>query len=174
MVLLLIDSFDTIDSDKRIKNYHNELENSLEEILSEKKFYYGDEKKGIVDATVIESDLGYYFIIAELEKISYEELLQRSFRNAFERNPNYFEEDRITSFLYWHNDFLFDSGSFEWTIDDKDRKILYLSYFLYTKMTKYQDVITEKIFDRNTKILVTKTTRPIFTKIINHIKKNSV
>lgn len=162
-------SFDTIDADKRIKK----LENESEQELSEKRFYYGDKKKGTVDPTVIENELGTYFIITELEQVSYEELLQRSFKTAFERNPNYFEEDRITSFLYWYDDILFDIGNFEWTFDENDRKILYLSHFFYTEMTKYQDVISETVFDRPTKILVTKTTRPVVVKIVNHIKKNS-
>ena len=173
MVLLLKGGYDTIDTDKRIKPF-SQTENLLDEILSEKKFYFGDEKSGIVDSTVIESNLGNYFIVAELDEVSYEELLQRSFKNAFERNPNYFEEDRITSFLYWNDDILFDIGSFEWTFDEKDRKILYLSYFFYTKMTKYQDVISATVFERPTKILVTKTTRPVLVKIVNHIKKNSI
>lgn len=154
-------SYDTIDPDKRIK------------VASSENFYFGDEKKGIVDATVIESDIGTSFIVAELEQVSYEELLQRSFKNAYERNPNYFEEDRITCFLYWCDNILFEIGTFEWSYTEKDEKILYLSHFFYTEMTKYQDVINETVFDRPSKILVTNTTRPVVVKIINHIKKNS-
>lgn len=154
-------SFDTVDPDKRIK------------VSSNEKIYFGDEKKGIVDSTVIESDIGTSFIVAELEQVSYEELLQRSFKNAYERNPNYFEEDRITCFLYWYDNILFEMGTFEWTWTEKNEKILYLSHFLYTEMTKYQDVINETVFDRPTKILVTKTARPVVVKIINYIKKNN-
>ena len=105
------------------------------------KLYTGDQLKGIVNSEIIKSELGNTFTIAEYGEIPYEELLQRSFQGAFERNPNYFEEDKVTTFLYWYDDFLIDIGHFDWGFDEKFEKTLFLSHFFFTKMTKYQDVI---------------------------------
>ena len=89
----MMEKMNTVDDNKQIKVFKED-----------KKIYFGDEKKGSFDTTCIDSDIGVFFIIGELEELSYEDLLQRAFRTAYERNPNYFEEDRITTFLYWHND----------------------------------------------------------------------
>ncbi len=151
----------TVDENKQIKLY-----------AKNHQFYFGDDKKGIVDTKVIESSLGTFFVVAELEEVTYEELLQRSFKNAYDRNPNYYEEDRITSFLNWCDDILFDIGNFEWSYNEKNEKFLYLSYFFFTKMTKYKNVLNEEIFERKSKIYVNKTTRPIIKKIVRYIKKN--
>ena len=48
---------------------------------------------------------------------------------------------------------------------------MYTPYFLYTKMTKYKDVIDEEVFGRRVKIYVIKTSRQILVKIVKHIKQ---
>lgn len=134
------------------------------------KLYLGDELQGLTDSKILKTELGNSFTIAECQQMSYEELLQRAFQNAYERNPNYFEEDRVTTFLYWHDDYLIDMGSFDWGYNETFEKTLFLSHFFYTKMTKYKDVLTEKVFERTLRICVVRTTRPVIKKIVNHVK----
>ena len=133
--------------------------------------YGGDHKQGIiVPEKMLNSVIGYTFTIAELAELSYEEMLQRAVENAYIRNPNYYDDDITTTFLYWHDSYLFDIGSFEWGAESGDKK-LWLSHFFYTRMMKYKDVISEPIFFKTAKICVIKTSRPVIKKIIEHIKQ---
>lgn len=133
--------------------------------------YFGDRKQGVIKPEIIlENKLGYSFEIAEFQLVPYEELLQISVRKAHENNPYAnFEEDRLTTFLEWCDNYLCEFGTFNWIDGPTGNRELWLSHFYYTRMTKYQDVINEKIFDRNTKVCVIKTSRPIIKKIIQHI-----
>ena len=133
--------------------------------------YTGDYKEMKVKPKILENVLGHLVQIAEFEEVSYMEILQIAIQHAYETNPYHYEEDRIISFLYWHDDYLFTLDGFAWTVDSANNPIMYMPYFFYTKMTKYKDVIHEEVFGRKVEIYVIQTSRPILVKIVNHIKQ---
>jgi hypothetical protein len=126
--------------------------------------------KNIKIENIIEDVFMGTVIIGELHKVPYYELIQNSFVKAF--NPNLLEDEIQTTFLYWCNDILFDIGQLRDTMDTSEKEaILLIPYFIYTDVNKYQDVKYETVFERKTKVCMIKTSRPLYVKIIDLIKK---
>ena len=126
--------------------------------------------KKIKIENIIENAFNGTVIIGELHKIPYYELIQHMFSKSF--NHNLLEDETQTIFLHWCDNILFDLAPTREMMDSsKHDAILYLPYFIYTDVNKYQDVKYETVFERKVKVCTVKTSIPLIIEIIDFIKK---
>lgn len=135
------------------------------------ELYRGDSHVFNMDNGKHEVTFGHIVEVDELNKVSYEEMLQGSVFNINDRLPNYDEDDVITTFLIWCDEYLFELVEPpQWDNSDELNRKIVLPVLNYTPMMKYKDVIDVKVFQRNVRCYVMKSSRPLLKKIAQYIK----
>lgn len=133
------------------------------------------DEKFIVQPMILKQIIDDVFVgtveIGEFWRVSYNELIQNAVLKAYNKNPNQYDDESLTVFLFWYDNILFDFGRYQPIVNAEHEPIIFIEYFHYLDSSKYQEVINEKIFDRTVKICVIKTTSPILTNIVNFAKK---